>query len=568
MPFARVPFAQPIESRTASTSKDARSVNAYFEARKEIPDVLKRPGHTTLKELGAGTGKGLYKCDSGYLWAVVGNSVYRIADTSLTSVASGTISSTSTLVYWAESGNDTYLFMHNTANGYTSLSNAAFVVVPTDTVGDTFVSTGGTGYSAATIVTFSAPLAGGVTATGTVLIIAGVVASITITNHGTTYSALDTITATITDGGGGTGAVVYAYLNGFPVPGTLVDGSAAALAPGAAYLDGYTVVVTRDGRLFNSEEEDPTSWGPLNYVSVRSDPDPVMGLVKHLNYIVVFGSWSTEFFYNAGASTITPGSPFLRNDQLKSEVGCADGDSIVQFRQAVMWVGVSKTFGRVVYIMDGGMTAVPVSNAFIERYLNVARVNSGATNKIRSHVFRLAGHTFYVMTLVDQDLTFVYDVDSKVWYQWTSYYSGAEHAYVLMSAVEFMDSVVALHGTTGNVVTVSTSILSDNGISIYWRIITTNLDSGTHKRKFHQHGEVIGDKVSATMSIRHSSNDYVSWSAWRTVNLNSPRSILWQLSQSRYRAYEFLVTDLVALRLTAFELNIEGGEQESDPQLA
>ena len=80
-------------------------------------------------------------------------------------------------------------------------------------------------------------------------------------------------------------------------------------------------------------------------------------------------------------------------------------------------------------------------------------------------------------------------------------------------------------------------------------------------------GEIIGDKVAATMYISFSNNDYASFSATRTVNLNSTRSIIRQLGQDRYRSYQFLVTDNVPLRLSAFEMSVQGGEMASDPEL-
>jgi len=55
---------------------------------------------------------------------------------------------------------------------------------------------GGTGYTAPTI-TFSAPAAGGVQATGTVTVVAGVITAIVMTNNGTGYATL-TPTATLT----------------------------------------------------------------------------------------------------------------------------------------------------------------------------------------------------------------------------------------------------------------------------------------------------------------------------------------------------------------------------------
>lgn len=67
------------------------------------------------------------------------------------------------------------------------------------------VLNGGTGYTSAT-VTFSAPPAGGVTATGTVTIVGGVITGIVMTNNGSGYN--NTIPTVTFNGIGGSGATL------------------------------------------------------------------------------------------------------------------------------------------------------------------------------------------------------------------------------------------------------------------------------------------------------------------------------------------------------------------------
>jgi len=110
------------------------------------------------------------------------------------------------------------------------------------------------------------------------------------------------------------------------------------LVPGAVYLDDYMYVMTTTGRIYNSANENPTSWGALDFISKYSEADAGVAICKHLNYIIGFGEWSSEFFYNAGNAT---GSPLLRNDAAKCEIGCASGDSVIQFSQTVAFLSNS-----------------------------------------------------------------------------------------------------------------------------------------------------------------------------------------------------------------------------------
>ncbi|MBU9310866.1 hypothetical protein [Burkholderia multivorans] len=77
-----------------------------------------------------------------------------------------------------------------------------------DEVGSVIVTNGGSGYTSAPTVTFSAPTSG-TTATGTAIVQNGKVVAITITNPGSGYTAAPTVSFS---GGGGTGAVATANL--------------------------------------------------------------------------------------------------------------------------------------------------------------------------------------------------------------------------------------------------------------------------------------------------------------------------------------------------------------------
>jgi hypothetical protein len=107
-------------------------------------------------------------------------------------------------------------------------------------------------------------------------------------------------------------------------------------------------------------------------------------------------------------------------------------------------------------------------------------------------------------------------------------------------------------------------VYNDAGAPIYYRSVTDLIDNGTTKRKFYQRVEVVGDKVGATMNIRHTDDDYKSWSPYRTVNLNASRSQIYQTGAARRRAWEFLCTDNQPLRLDVAEVDFSIGELEQD----
>jgi hypothetical protein len=370
------------------------------------------------------------------------------------------------------------------------------------------------------------------------------------------------------------GPDTFTYSNITPPPNEIATATAnmnttinaGPWAPGIAYLDGYVYILQKEeSRIYGSAEEDPTSWNALNFISVKSDPDYGVALAKHLNYLVAFGQWSTEFFYNAGLPT--PGSPLANNMSAKLEIGCANGYSVADAEQTLIWVGNSLTTGKSVYMLSG-LSPIKVSTKYIDKYLNASPMTS--PNSVRSYCFKIAGHTLYVLTLHDIEKTFVYDLDEKKWYQWTSQtgdttgYDGVESYFTYTSFTgntEYVPDIYLQGDDDGKLYRLSTDIYNDNGDLIYFRAVSPITDSGITNRKFYRRVEAVGDKVSGNLSIRHSNNDYQTWSNYRTVDLSLTRPILWRNGTGRRRAWEAFSSDSVPIRLRALELEFDIGEQ-------
>jgi len=116
----------------------------------------------------------------------------------LGSSATGTDAEIALLEAWITSNPDVfYAFLVPSAWDYSK-----------DEVGSVIVSAGGSGYTSAPSVTFSAPTTG-TTATGTAIIQNGAVVAVTVTDPGSGYTSAPTVTFS---GGAGTGATATANL--------------------------------------------------------------------------------------------------------------------------------------------------------------------------------------------------------------------------------------------------------------------------------------------------------------------------------------------------------------------
>ena len=331
-------------------------------------------------------------------------------------------------------------------------------------------------------------------------------------------------------------------------------------AGGLVYLDGTVYIGTEAGRIYGSNIEDPTTWDALNYISAISEPDSLIGIAKQLNYVVAFGQWSTQFFYDAGNAV---GSPLSVNTMATLNIGCANDESIANLEQTVFWVGTSQVEGRSVFLLDG-LSPVKVSNRYIDKYLN-----ADAMANVRAYALKVSGHSIYVLTLIDQNITFVYDVDEKAWTTWTSQSGGTETYFkptYFNSQVEYFPGYYFQDETNGLLYSMSPTIYQDSGDSIYFRAVTPRIDNGSTKRKFYSRVETIGDTQSGNLSIRHSDDDYVTWSSYRVLDLSLDRPNAYQLGSSRRRAWEVFSSDNIPIRLQALEMDFHLGEESAGAQ--
>lgn len=553
----RVPLTQPVETRDGTLTKDAKACNGYFESRDNKREFVKRPGLLAVgSTLPSGVAQGLVYFNS-YLYAVINNTIYKVNPTTYATTTVGTMTGTvdgsPATCYFSQTLSNGYLFIHNQVNGYLiNGSTGVFTTLGSDKVQNVTITNGGTGYVSTDTITFSAPTSG-TTATGTLVVSGGVITGVTITNRGTGYTTAPTYTITTSTGSSFAGTV---FLTFFPT---------GPIVPGAVFIDTYIAVGLPNGRVYTSDVGDPTSWNALSYLTAQQQPDNLVGIARHLNYIISFGQWSTEFFYDSGNAT---GSPLSPASTYTIEIGCANGDSIVSFEQTIVWVGTSLTVGTGVYLIDG-VTPTRISTHYIDRIIN----NSTLQN-VKAYSIKVNGHTLYVLTLIDINKTIVYDMNEKQWYPWTSYAPGTS-MYGTLGVLDeqfFKPTFFAGNGLKYFVLDYDTGALSlvndlyytDNGYPIYYRVVTDNIDSGTSKRKFYSRVEIIGDKIPAIMMIRHTEDDYRSWSSYKSVNLALNRPQLSPCGSSRRRAWEFLCTEPKPLRLDCAEVTFTIGEMENE----
>jgi hypothetical protein len=626
MATERIPLTQPIESRNGTFAKDSYSSNCFFETRDQKREFVKRPGLVAVKQITPVTppayldSQGLNAFNN-KLVAVISNTVYGVNPSTYAVTTIGSTSASTSQSYFVNTFLDAYMFFHNKLNMYLYSKAGVFSSVSVDKISAITITDSGSNYSQGITLSFSA---GGCAATASVDPTTGVILSTTITNQGSGLSVAPTITInqpadqtptgtdilasyvdftvssatgiyvgmTVLGTGITTGSKVVAILGtqitldtpkSGAVSGTITftdAGAGGALTSalnfvptgpyvsGAVFLDNYTFIGTNNNRIYNSDLGDPTTWNALNFLSFEQTTDTLVGIAKHLNYLVAFGAVSTQFFYDVGNAT---GSPLGVAASYTSEVGCASGDSIVATSNTVLWVGTSKTYGRSVYIMDG-VSPVRVSTANVDRHLE-----ADALSNVSAYCYTVSGHTLYILTLHNTNQTLVYDINEKMWYRWTQYSMQSsdqpnpgtyQESYFRPTFYTQLNGVpYVLDDDTATLYYLDVNTYQDAGQPIYCRTVTDIIDNGSTKRKFYGRLEIIGDKVAGTMQIRHTGDDYNTWSNYRSVDLNASRAQVYLSGADRRRAWEFLCTSNVPLRLDGAEVDFRIGEMDQEQQV-
>ena len=317
-------------------------------------------------------------------------------------------------------------------------------------------------------------------------------------------------------------------------------------------MDGYIFVIkSGTDEIYNSDVDDPTTWIAGDFITADIFPDNLVALSRTISYVVAFGSYSTEMFYDAGNAS---GSPLSRNLSTSFKVGCAARDSVAATDRRCYWVGQTQTGEASVWELDG-LTLKRVSNEFVEKALQ----NEGSNvSNITGWLCHHKGHFVYVMNLTNR--TLVYDIDEKEWLDWSINSSGSHAVLPFKYMTQGPNQkILVLHSTDGKVYKLDPASYQDDAGAILTHLITTRVDMGSSQQKRMFRFELIADKESSgTCTVEWSDDDYQSWSVARSLDLTT-RPFTKACGIFRRRAFRIKHESNNPFRAEAIEMDISAG---------
>lgn len=317
------------------------------------------------------------------------------------------------------------------------------------------------------------------------------------------------------------------------------------------FFDSYIFVMkSGTSTIYNSDVDAPLTWTPTSFLSAEQYSDNLVALTRQVNYVVAFGTYSTEFFYDAANATA---SPLARQQSVSLKVGCAARDSVAQIDRHIYWIGQTQVGEPSVWEFEG-LTSKEISNEFVRKILK----NEGSSlATAHASIINHRGHTLYVINLSGASRTIVYDCGEKMWFDWSINSAGSHAVLPFNFTIEGANNkILALHATDGKVYALDPTIHTDDAGAILVKIVTDKVDFNSSSWKEQVNVTLVGDVQSTgTVTLDWSDDDYVTFRNSRSLDLTAGRAYTKAGGVFRRRAYRLQHSANAPFRAEALELD-------------
>jgi hypothetical protein len=320
--------------------------------------------------------------------------------------------------------------------------------------------------------------------------------------------------------------------------------------PQPIFLDGYLFILkTGTADLYNSDLNDPLAYTTGDFISSEMLPDKVTHLMRLNNYILVFGTDSIEYFWDAANDT---GSPLQRNDtpvKLMSYIGGA-----AQIGNKIYFVGDNDRSQANVFVLED-FKVTPVGDEFIRRMLT-----ANVSSTVYGNIVSIDGHDFYVMYVGPR--TYVLEIETNIWHRWGF---GNTDVFTMQFAINCRNSTnynqLFIRLNDANLYSFGQSLYQDAGNNITTQWVTDNENFDTWNNKFMANLTVWADKPSSSspLLVQWTDDDYQSYNTGVTVDLNQECPRIYRLGRFRRRAFKFTHTANQPMRIEKLETDINMG---------
>ena len=342
--------------------------------------------------------------------------------------------------------------------------------------------------------------------------------------------------------------------------------------PGAVtvgYIDGYFVFNQPNSqKLWLTSLLDGTQIDALDFASAEGSPDGIVGIIVDHREVWVFGTDSTEVWYNAGAADF----PLARIQGAFNEIGCIAPYSIAKLDNSIFWLG-SDARGQGIVYKANGYIGQRISTHAIEWQIQQYSNMSDAT----AYTYQQDGHAFYVLNFPTGGTTWVYDVSTGVWHERAYLDNGQFSRHRGNCQCNFSGDIIIGDYENGDIYTFDLTVYADNGDAQKWLRSWRALPTGQNNLKRTAHhslqlncevgtGLNSGQGSDPQVMLRWSDDGGHTWSNehWTSMGAmgNYGKRAIWRrlgmTLKLRDRVYEVSGTDPVKLDIIGAQLLLSG----------
>ena len=168
--------------------------------------------------------------------------------------------------------------------------------------------------------------------------------------------------------------------------------------------------------------------------------------------------------------------------------------------------------------------------------------------------------TFNVTVVDDNTVTYLLATDADSPATGTITATGYDESYFpAVAYATYQNLDLVLHETNGIIYALDTETFTDTDVPINVILRLPPWAGGNKYRKTFSHARAVGDLTESDVLIRHSDDDYDSWSKYRPQSMASEFSMLRKLGQGRRRAWELRHTADTAGRWEALDQDFRQG---------
>ena len=305
------------------------------------------------------------------------------------------------------------------------------------------------------------------------------------------------------------------------------------------------------------------------YGTKDGSPDNLSSIIVDRRQVYLIGEKTIEVWVDVGNQISGIVSfPFARIPGTSSQFGIAAPFSVARFSDQIMFVSQNNRGQAEIGAMQGYNFVRLSTHAVEETLMNQKIVDAVA------YTYQLEGHEMYVVTFPSINLTWVFDLSTKMWHKWLSWNSLTEYSRHWSNCGAFFNNVYLVGDyQNGKIYQLDNQVYTDNGTTIRRLRRTTHLVTDFQRQYFSELqiqfqpgvGLETGQGENPQAMLQWSNDGGSTWSNeyWSSIGMVGQYKyrIIWRrLGWARDRVWQVVVSDPVKAVIVSANLKGEGAE--------